>query len=66
MSGSSRSSLYRRAGKRTLDVLLAAPALVLTAPVVLLLSGLVCLRLGRPVIFRQLRPGRDGVTIRNV
>jgi lipopolysaccharide/colanic/teichoic acid biosynthesis glycosyltransferase len=66
MSGSSRSSLYRRAGKRTLDVLLAAPALVLTAPVVLLLSGLVWLRLGRPVFFRQLRPGRDGVPFRIV
>lgn len=56
-----RSSWYRRGGKRGLDLLVAIPALLFAAPLVLLLAGVVWLRLGRPVFFRQLRPGRGGV-----
>lgn len=48
--------------KRVLDVAVAAPALVLTAPLQLVVAAAVRLRLGAPVIFRQERPGRDGVT----
>ena len=47
-------------GKRLLDLALAVPALMLLAPVMLAVAGLVAWRLGRPVLFRQLRPGLRG------
>ena len=46
--------------KRLVDVVLALGALVLLAPVHLAVAALVALRLGRPVLFRQVRPGRHG------
>lgn len=49
------------ASKRTFDVLIAAALLVVTAPLQLVIAALVRLRLGRPVLFRQPRPGRDEV-----
>jgi lipopolysaccharide/colanic/teichoic acid biosynthesis glycosyltransferase len=53
-------SNYRSSVKRTLDVLVAAGALVLLSPVMLAVAALVALRLGRPVLFRQVRPGLHG------
>lgn len=47
--------------KRLCDVTLAALALALLALPLLILMGLVRARLGRPVFFRQSRPGRGGV-----
>jgi lipopolysaccharide/colanic/teichoic acid biosynthesis glycosyltransferase len=52
--------MYRVFGKRLLDLALAAPALVLLAPVLFLVALLVRLRLGAPVLFRQQRPGLGG------
>jgi lipopolysaccharide/colanic/teichoic acid biosynthesis glycosyltransferase len=46
--------------KRIIDVIAAAIALVIGAPLMLVLYGMVRLRLGRPVIFRQQRIGRNG------
>ena len=46
--------------KRVFDAGLAGVALVLTSPVMAIVAVLVRLRLGPPVLFRQLRPGRDG------
>jgi lipopolysaccharide/colanic/teichoic acid biosynthesis glycosyltransferase len=46
--------------KRALDVAVAAPMLVLTAPVQAAVAVAVAARLGRPVLFRQQRPGRRG------
>lgn len=54
------TALYRRGGKRLLDVALALPALALSAPLVLLLALLVRVTMGPPVLFRQRRPGQDG------
>jgi lipopolysaccharide/colanic/teichoic acid biosynthesis glycosyltransferase len=53
-------TLYRRIGKRVLDLGLAVPALVVLAPVGLAVGGLIRLKLGGPVLFRQQRPGRNG------
>jgi lipopolysaccharide/colanic/teichoic acid biosynthesis glycosyltransferase len=53
-------TFYRRIGKRALDLWLAVPALVVLAPVGLAVGGLIRLKLGGPVLFRQPRPGRDG------
>ena len=46
--------------KRALDVVFAAVALVLSAPIQLVIAALVRLNLGSPVLFKQERPGRDG------
>ena len=53
-------SIYRTAGKRAFDVTLAAAALVALSPVLLVVALAVRLGMGRPVLFRQLRPGRGG------
>ena len=49
-----------RSFKTTCDFVISLFALVLLSPFLILLSALVRLRLGSPVIFRQLRPGLHG------
>ena len=56
----SAGGLYTRGGKRLLDLAVAVPSLIALSPLLLLLGILVRLTLGRPVLFRQRRPGRDG------
>ena len=46
--------------KRVLDVALTLPGLVVLSPVLLLISLLVVLTLGTPILFRQKRPGLRG------
>lgn len=46
--------------KRVLDVVAAVLALILTSPVLLVVAILVAAKLGRPVLFRQPRPGLNG------
>jgi sugar transferase EpsL len=46
--------------KRALDVLVAATILILAAPLLLLISLAILLTMGRPVLFRQVRPGYQG------
>jgi lipopolysaccharide/colanic/teichoic acid biosynthesis glycosyltransferase len=46
--------------KRSIDVLVSAVLLVLTLPLLAAVSITIQLTMGRPVLFRQLRPGRDG------
>jgi lipopolysaccharide/colanic/teichoic acid biosynthesis glycosyltransferase len=52
--------LYRRYIKRLLDVILSFALLLLLSPLFLVLWALVRRRLGKPAIFRQERPGKDG------
>jgi lipopolysaccharide/colanic/teichoic acid biosynthesis glycosyltransferase len=52
---------YRRIGKRALDVLVAAVAIVALAPLGALIAIVVRAVLGSPVLFRQQRPGLHGV-----
>ena len=47
--------------KRTIDVVGSAALLIVLSPVIALVAALVALRLGRPVIFRHERPGRNEV-----
>lgn len=49
--------LYYRYIKRPLDIVVSFSMLVLLSPVCLIVGVLVWLHLGRPVIFRQKRPG---------
>lgn len=47
-------------GKRLFDLALAVPALVLLAPVMAVIAAVIAIGLGRPVLFRQRRPGLHG------
>jgi lipopolysaccharide/colanic/teichoic acid biosynthesis glycosyltransferase len=51
---------YRRTGKRAFDLVATALAAPLLLPLALLVAAVVRLSLGRPVLFRQLRPGLGG------
>lgn len=51
---------YHKYGKRLLDLVGAGVGLTLLSPVILLLAVLIRFRLGSPILFRQVRPGRDG------
>jgi sugar transferase EpsL len=46
--------------KRAFDIVVSAAMLLVLAPVMLLMTLLVRLKLGRPVLFAQERPGRAG------
>lgn len=46
--------------KRAFDFLAALLFLLLFSPIIVLLSLLLALELGRPVLFSQVRPGKDG------
>ncbi len=48
-------------GKRAVDLLLASLAIAILSPLVLAVAVLVRILLGRPVLFRQRRPGLHGV-----
>ena len=47
--------------KRAIDVAASAAGLVVTAPIQLATAAVVLAAHGRPVLFRQSRPGKDGV-----
>lgn len=50
-------------GKRALDLALTTPALVLSLPVQAVTALAIRVKMGRPVLFRQQRPGLDGQPI---
>jgi sugar transferase EpsL len=52
--------VYQRLFKRALDVAIAFLALLVCSPLLLIIAVAVWMNLGRPVLFRQLRPGLDG------
>lgn len=52
--------------KRAFDIVVSALALVLLAPVFVAVAGLAAMLLGRPVLFRQNRPGLNGRIFRMV
>lgn len=56
--------MYRRYFKRFFDILSSASVLFLSFPLLLCLAYLVRTKLGSPVIFSQVRPGKDGKLFR--
>lgn len=46
--------------KRALDLIVASAALVISAPLQLVIAAIIRLKLGSPVLFRQERPGLNG------
>ena len=51
--------MYQRLFKRIFDVIISMCALVILSPVLLYLAYLIKNKLGSPVIFTQIRPGKD-------
>jgi sugar transferase EpsL len=56
----SRLTGPRRAAKRLMDLMLAGVALVVLSPVIVAVALAVAVRQGRPILFRQERPGLEG------
>ncbi len=52
-----KRSFYDKYIKRCIDLILSMIAIVLLSPVLIIVSILVAVKLGRPVIFKQKRPG---------
>lgn len=52
--------MYRRFGKRFFDVVISGAAIVLLSPLLAAIAAAIRLRLGKPALFRQRRPGRGG------
>ncbi len=55
-----RDGFYVRYGKRGIDILVAGTALAVSAPLNLALAVATFLDVGRPIIFRQERTGKNG------
>ena len=51
--------MYAKYIKRILDFVLSLIALIVLSPIFLIIAILVRIKLGKPVIFRQQRPGKD-------
>lgn len=51
--------MYAKYVKRILDFTLSLFALILLSPVMIILYILVRIKLGKPVLFKQMRPGKD-------
>ena len=56
--------MYKNFFKRIFDVILSASALIFLSPVLLYLAWLIRKNLGSPIIFTQVRPGKDGKLFR--
>lgn len=50
---------YRNYGKRAFDIIISVAGIIILLPLLLILSLLVRIKLGSPVIFTQERPGKD-------
>src|SRR5690554_5001855 len=50
---------YRVFFKRFYDIVLSALALIILSPVFLILAFIIRLKLGSPIIFKQIRPGKN-------
>jgi undecaprenyl phosphate N,N'-diacetylbacillosamine 1-phosphate transferase len=55
--GMRQKTIYERFFKRPLDLIVGLIALVFLCPLFVIISVLVIIKLGRPVIFTQIRPG---------
>lgn len=55
-----KGTLYACCGKRVVDLILVTSAIIMLAPVLLLLAILVRRKLDSPILFRQQRPGLNG------
>lgn len=52
--------MYRKILKRWMDFIVSLLAIIILSPIFLIVGVMVGRKLGRPVLFKQERPGRDG------
>lgn len=55
----SNKTFYQKFGKRILDIFLSGSAIIVLSPTIGAIALLVKIKLGSPVIFKQMRPGKD-------
>ena len=55
-----KNTFYARYGKRLFDLALTIPGIIAISPVLIVIALLVRVKLGRPVLFKQERPGLNG------
>ena len=53
--------MYKKHLKRLIDVVLSCIALIMLLPLMAIIALLVRIKLGSPVIFKQIRPGKKGM-----
>jgi len=46
--------------KRLFDLAIAIPSVIILSPILVLIGFLVRIKIGSPVLFRQVRPGKNG------
>ena len=51
--------MYKAWGKRTIDIIISFFALIVLSPVIVIIGMSVLLIMGKPVFFKQERPGKD-------
>lgn len=51
--------MYKRCFKRCMDFILSLLAIIVLSPIYIIVSILVKVKLGSPILFRQKRPGKD-------
>lgn len=51
--------MYKKCLKRVMDFILSLMAIIVLSPILLIVAVLVRTKLGRPVLFKQERPGKD-------
>ena len=54
------TAIYRQLGKRVFDIGLVSLTVPIWVPIVAAVAMIVRIKIGTPVLFRQIRPGRDG------
>jgi lipopolysaccharide/colanic/teichoic acid biosynthesis glycosyltransferase len=52
-----KNNIYRKYTKRLIDIILSIIAIIVLSPIFIVLSILVRIKLGSPVLFKQNRPG---------
>lgn len=60
----SKMSLYEKYVKRAIDIVLSGGAIIVLSPVMLITALLVRKKLGKPVLFCQIRPGKNNQLFR--
>ena len=61
-----KDGFYSRYIKRMLDIICSLTALIVLSPVLLVVSIIIRMKLGSPVLFSQERIGKGGKAIRHV
>ncbi|MDL1959204.1 MAG: sugar transferase [Deltaproteobacteria bacterium] len=51
---------HRNIVKYHFDLVVAVPLVILLSPILILIAFMVCIKIGSPVLFRQVRPGLHG------